>query len=237
MRYVATMDDHQGASRADVAYRHLKGLILSAELLPDSVVDEKEIARELGMSRTPVRQAIGRLAHEGFVRVLPQRGTLVAPLSVTDIEQVYLMRSLVEPAAGALAAQRAEESDIARLDRLEQEYLAALEESGDHSPHTTFHVAVAEVAGIPRLTKIVRELQEQTQWFLAVRHRQGRQLPSPHNHRSLIEAIAAADVERAREIARTSILSSRAKILTGTVTDAELLLSGSSVLPGELSGI
>ena len=96
---------------------------------------------------------------------------------------------------------------------------------------------MAEVAGIPRLTKIVRELQEQTQWFLAVRHRQGRQLPSPHNHRSLIEAIAAADVERAREIARTSILSSRAKILTGTVPDAELLLSGSSVLPGELSGI
>lgn len=102
-----------------MAYRHLKGLILSARLLPDSVVDEKEIAHELGMSRTPVRQAIGRLTPEGFVRVLPQRGTLVAPLSVTDIEQVYLMRSLVEPAAGALAAQRAEKSDIARLDRLE----------------------------------------------------------------------------------------------------------------------
>lgn len=220
-----------------MAYRHLKGLILSADLLPDSVVDEKEIARELGMSRTPVRQAIGRLAPEGFVRVLPQRGTLVAPLSVTDIEQVYLMRSLVEPAAGALAAQRAEEADIARLDRLEQEYLAALEESGDRNPHTTFHVGVAEVAGIPRLTKIVRELQEQTQWFLAVRDRQGRQLPSPHSHRSLIEAIAAADVERAREIARTSILASRAKILAGTVPDAELLLSGSSVLSGELSGI
>lgn len=227
----------EGATRAEVAYRHIKVLVLSAQLLPDAVVDEKLIARELDMSRTPVRQAIGRLAQEGLVRVLPQRGTLVAPLSVTDIEQVYLMRSLVEPAAGALAAQRAERADIERLERLEQEYVTALTERGDHFPHTTFHVAVAEVAGIPRLSKLVRELQEQTQWFLAVRYQQGRQVPSPHSHRELIAAIAAGDVERAREISRSSILASRAKILAGTVSDAELLLSGAAVLPSDISGI
>lgn len=230
LRYVSLMNDHRGTSRAEEAYCHLKELILSAQLASDSVVDEKEIASDLGMSRTPVRQAIGRLSVEGFVRVLPQRGTLVAPLTVSDIEQVYLMRSLVEPAAGALAAQRAESADVERLERLEQEYLDALAATGDRTPHTIFHVAVAEVAGIPRLTRIVRELQEQTQWFLAVRHQQGRQLPSPHSHRALIEAIAAADVEGAREIARTSILSSRTKILAGSVPDADLLLLGATVL-------
>jgi len=227
------MDSQSKESRADVAYRHVKRQILAAAIPPDTVIDEKRIADELGVSRTPVRQATGRLAAEGFVRVLPQRGTLVAQLSVSDIEQVYLLRSLVEPVAATLAAQRATAEDVAYLERCEQEYLAAFELSEgapDHSMHTRFHVAVAEVAALSRLTRIVRELQEQTQWFLAVRYSQGRQVPSPHSHHPLIEAIRASDAQGARDISRTSILDSRSKILSGAVPDADLLLATSAAL-------
>lgn len=219
-----------GHSRAEVAYRHLKRLILSAQMRPDSVIDEKGVAAELGMSRTPVRQAIGRLDQEGFVRVLPQRGTLVAPLSVADIQQVYLMRSLVEPAAAAVAAQRATAEDVAMLQEAEKTYLRELAENGDRSFHTLFHVAVAEVAGISRLTRIVRELQEQTEWYLALGDAEGRQNPSPHTHQLLIDAIAANDVEGAREISRSSILSSRSKILAGIGPDAGLLVAAANVV-------
>lgn len=234
------MDLPQKESRADAAYHHLKRLILSATLAPDAVIDEKLIAQELGVSRTPVRQATGRLAAEGFVRILPQRGTLVAQLSVSDMEQVYLLRSLVEPVAASLAAQRASSADIAHLERCEQEYLAAFDvigEAPDHALHTRFHVAVAEVAEMPRLTRIVRELQEQTQWFLAVRFAQGRQVPSPHSHHPLIEAIKAADAQQARDLSRTSILTSRSKILSGAVPEADLLLASSVAMPfAELTG-
>lgn len=234
------MDMQQKESRSDIAYRHLKRQILSAALAPDTVIDEKQIALDLGVSRTPVRQATGRLAAEGFVRVLPQRGTLVAPLSVSDIEQVYLLRSMVEPVAATLAAQRATPADIAYLETCEQEYLADFEQPDtvpDHSMHTRFHVAVAEVAAMSRLVKIVRELQEQTQWFLAVRYAQGRQVPSPHSHHLLIEAIREADAERARDISRTSILSSRSKILAGSVPEADLLLATSTALSlGDIPG-
>lgn len=221
-------------SRADVAYRHLKREILSAALAPDAVIDEKLIAQELGVSRTPVRQATGRLAAEGFVRVLPQRGTLVAQLSVSDMEQVYLLRSLVEPVAASLAAQRATPADIAHLETCEREYLEAFEvvdRAPDHALHTRFHVAVAEIAAMPRMTRIVRELQEQTQWFLAVRLAQGRQVPSPHSHHPLIEAIKSADAQQARDLSRTTILASRSKILEGAVPDAELLLATSMAMP------
>lgn len=216
-------------SRADAAYLHLKRAILSARMAPDSVIDEKVVAQELGVSRTPVRQAIGRLGQEGFVRVLPQRGTLVAPLSVADIQQVYLMRSLIEPAAAAVAAQRANERDVSMLEESEQAYLSMLESEGDRSFHTRFHVAVAEVAGIPRMTRTVRELQEQTEWFLSVRDREGREVPSPHTHRDLLDAIRSGDVEGAREISRTSILGSRAKILSGLGPDVDLLVATAAV--------
>lgn len=234
------MDLPQKESRADAAYHHLKRLILSAALIPDALIDEKLIAQELGVSRTPVRQATGRLAAEGFVRVLPQRGTLVAQLSVSDMEQVYLLRSLVEPVAAALAAQRATPGDIAHLERCEQEYLAAfgvVGEAPDHALHTRFHVAVAEIGAMPRMTRIVRELQEQTQWFLAVRYAQGRQVPSPHSHHPLIEAIKAADAQEARDLSRTNILASRSKILAGVVPEADLLLASSVAIPlDELAG-
>lgn len=225
------MNTHGPGSRSDLAYAHLKCEILGARLEPDSLIDEKEIAAELEMSRTPVRQAIGRLGQEGFVRVLPQRGTLVAPLSVTDIQQVYLMRSLIEPPAAAVAAQRATLADIERLHAYEERYLEELAATGDRSSHTDFHVAVAEVAGVPRLTRLVRELQEQTQWFLAVRDKEGRQVPSPHTHKDLIEAIAAHDVERAREVSRSSILGSRAKILAGSGPDVDLLVATAGTAP------
>ncbi|MDN5900758.1 MAG: GntR family transcriptional regulator [Brachybacterium sp.] len=228
------MDLPQKESRADVAYSHLKRQILSAALPPDSVVDEKLIAQDLGVSRTPMRQATGRLATEGYVRVLPQRGTLVAPLSVADMEQVYLLRSLIEPVAASLAAQRATPGDIAHLETCEQEYLEAFEvvdQAPDHALHTRFHVAVAEIAAMPRLTRIVRELQEQTQWFLAVRLSQGRQVPSPHSHHPLIEAIRSANAQQARDLSRSTILASRSKILAGTVPDADLLLATSAALP------
>lgn len=221
-------------SLADVAYRHTKQLILSATLLPDSVIDEKRVAADLCMSRTPVRQATSRLAAEGFVRVLPQRGTLVARLSVSDIEQVYLLRSLVEPTAASLAARRATSQDIEHLEACERTYLAEFE-IDDHTPdyalHARLHVAIAEVAGMSRLTRIVRELQEQTQWFLAVRLREGRQVPSPHSHQVLLEAIKAGDPEAARDNARTAILGSRSKILAGIVPNADLLLGASAPRP------
>lgn len=231
------MARHGDDSRTGTAYGVIKQRILRADLLPDTVVDEKAIAAELGMSRTPVRQALGGLAAEGFIRVLPQRGTLVAPLPVSDIEQVYLLRGLVEPPAAAMAARRATPADIDQLRQREHEYLEQLTESGDRTLHTEFHVAVADLAGMPRLSKIITELQEHTQWFLSVRDREGGQMPSPHRHAELIDAIEAGNSEAASSLSRRAILSSRQKIMQGIRPDAELLVTGAWDLDAsDLSG-
>lgn len=200
-------------SLVDSAYSLAKRRILHAELLPDSFVDEGALAEELGTSKTPVRQALNRLAGESFIRILPQRGTLVNRITIADIQQVYYLRELLEPAASGLAATRATPDQIANLQELDDRFQASDEAAPDLDLHHQIHVGVAQIAGVTRLTKMVAELQDQMQWFLAVRAAQGGPLPPRHRHTELIEAVAAGDPIEARLITQASIENSRHNIV------------------------
>lgn len=219
------MSSPGNVSLTETAYKHVKKRILSLELAPDSLVDEASIARDLGVSKTPVRQALNRLAQEGFVRVLAQRGTLVARSSLSDIQQVYLLRQLLEPEVSRLAALRATGDQITHLMRLDQEFERSDELEPDLDKHTEFHVAVAATAGVPRLTRIVTELQEQMQWFMAVRAAAGGILPARHHHQELVNAIEAGDGEAARQITEQSLRQSRENIVR------EIVATSGSFLP------
>lgn len=209
----AMMGTARKPSLVDQAYQLVKGRILHAELLPDSFVDEAGLAAELGTSKTPVRQALNRLSTEGFIRILPQRGTLVQRISVTDIQQVYYLRALLEPVASELAAARATPSAAAGLRELDEQFQRSDEAAPDLDVHNRIHVGLARLAGIPRLTKMVAELQDQMQWFLAVRAAQGGPLPPRHHHTEVIEAIASGSPQAARRITERSIRHSRDNIV------------------------
>lgn len=217
---------HASSSLVDSAYRQIKGSILAGRLAPDSVVDESNIAQSLGASKTPVRQALNRLAAEGFIRVLPQRGTLVNRISLDDIQQVYLIRQLLEPTASELAASRATPAQVTLLRKLDEERNSVAEYELGLDKHTEFHVTVASIAGVPRMTKIIAELQDQMQWFLMVRALEGASFPPLHHHRELVNAIATGDAALARRITEESIRESRAGLLRGAMgaATADLLL-------------
>lgn len=200
-------------SLVDRAYQLAKRRILHADLLPDSFIDEAGLAAELGSSKTPVRQALNRLATEGFIRILPQRGTLVNRITVADLQQVYYLRVLLEPAASELAAGRASTAQIRHLRELDEQFQGSDEANPDLDVHSAIHVGVADIAGVPRLRKMVAELQDQMQWFLAVRAAQGGPLPPRHHHTALIDAVEQGDPDRAREITRHSIADSQANIV------------------------
>ena len=93
-------------SKSAEAYRAIKDMIVSLELPPAALLDERGLAERLGVGLTPVRQALRRLEWESLVVILPRRGTLVADLNESDLERIYEMRSVLEPQAAGLAAER-----------------------------------------------------------------------------------------------------------------------------------
>ena len=93
-------------SLSNNAYAEIKRLIVTLALPPDSVVDEIALAEQLGVSRTPVREAIQRLAREQFVRIVARRGVFVTSIDVTELATLFETRQVIEPYAARLAAQR-----------------------------------------------------------------------------------------------------------------------------------
>jgi DNA-binding GntR family transcriptional regulator len=105
-------------SLADRAYLRLREDIIGVDLPPGTLLREDELTRRLGVGRTPVREAVQRLHRDGFVTVIPRRGTLVSEINITDLAGIYEVRAHLESWAARLAAERAGEPDRAEAETL-----------------------------------------------------------------------------------------------------------------------
>ncbi len=105
----------EAASFADRAYYAIRELIVTLELAPGAVVREPELTERLGIGRTPVREALRRLAQERLVEVFPRRGMFVTKVDVRDLARLCEVRLALEPEAARLAAERATQADLAEL--------------------------------------------------------------------------------------------------------------------------
>ncbi len=99
------------SSLADRAYLSIRGLIVSLELAPGALIDERQLVETLGIGRTPVREALRRLAQEQLVAVFPRRGMFVTGVDVRDLARISEVRSTLEPEAARLAAERATDEE------------------------------------------------------------------------------------------------------------------------------
>jgi DNA-binding GntR family transcriptional regulator len=120
-------------SLAERAYVDLREEIIDVSLPPGTLLREDELMQRLGVGRTPVREAVQRLQRDGFVTVIPRRGTLVSEISITDLAAIYEVRKQLESWASRLAAERALESDKAQARAL----LAELEALTAHDDYAT----------------------------------------------------------------------------------------------------
>ena len=118
-------------SLADQAYLRLREEIIGVELAPGTVLREDELTQRVGVGRTPIREAVQRLHRDGFVTVIPRRGTLVSEINITDLAAIYEVRARLESWAARLAAERAGAQDHAEAQQLLRE-LKALSESGGY---------------------------------------------------------------------------------------------------------
>ena len=105
------------STHAQLAYQNLRSRLIAGEFAPGSRIRYGPIGQELGISATPVREAMGLLANEGFVELVPQLGAVVRTISPDELVELYEMREAIEPYAAAKAAERASEAQIAAIER------------------------------------------------------------------------------------------------------------------------
>jgi DNA-binding GntR family transcriptional regulator len=189
----------------------LLGRILRRELEPGERISPPEIAAALGVSITPVRDAVNQMAAEGLVTVTPRRGTVVSPVSIRDIEELYEIRLMIEPDAAELAASRATVEEIAGVQELAERL-----ESGPAGGATgvddletylqeiatdaELHAAVVRAAHNQRLDTLYSGLRTHVLIARAVFPRLYRGQPHRRGeHRRVVDAIAAHDGRAAGE--------------------------------------
>lgn len=197
------------ASLRDRAYASLKRAIADADIYrsrEDVRLDEKELAEALGVSRTPVREAMTLLEQEGFLRTVPRRGVYIRRKTRREIVEMIQMWAALESMAARLATLRAPDTEIAGLRRIVGAFgqAPAAEHIEEYSEaNIAFHQAVVELSGSPVLVDTVKNI------FMHVRAirrmtiaRSDRASRSISDHLRIIEALEARDTERAETLVR-----------------------------------
>jgi DNA-binding GntR family transcriptional regulator len=149
---------------ASAIHEHLLDEILSLQLPPGTALQEKLIAEEFGVSRTPVREAIIRLAEAGLVDIFPQSGTFVSRVPVNAIPEAVMIRKALEGATVETAAEAAGAAGVTRLDAIiaRQRTLAGAGDTGAfHEADEAFHEAIADVSGHPGVWKLLKQVKVQ----------------------------------------------------------------------------
>jgi DNA-binding GntR family transcriptional regulator len=199
------------------AYLHIQQAIANGDLGPGDILSEVELARELGSSRTPVREAIGQLVSEGLLEQTPNRGTTVARLTRDDLIDLYELREALEVfAAGKVARQVVAPEHLSELQSLADAILplrAELAASHAKSLNNTqmkrfvradlsFHSLLMRMALNPRMQKIVSEAQLLIRIF-AIRRagHEARMLDKIHaHHTGIVQALKKREAERAMQM-------------------------------------
>lgn len=212
--YVDERDEERLPQRA---YQALRRAIRDLRLTPGQMVLEKEAAGALGISRTPVREALVRLEAEGLLRLVPRHGFVVTPLEPQSLGEIYEILEGLEAVAVDLAAGRTTPAQLGELDAsiaaqasaLERDDLVAWLAADDR-----FHALVLEMSGNERLRRLAESFGDQLHRVRLFTHRlRPKPVRSTADHRAVAAAIRAGDGLRARELHQAHRRRARDEIL------------------------
>jgi len=193
----------------EVVADQLRSRIFAHDLAPGAWIDEQSLAKEFGISRTPMREAIKVLAAEGLITMKLRRGAYVTEVNRGDLEQIFTVLSLLEGEATKQAATKAKESDLNALDdlhlRLEK---AAADRNLDlfFDTNVRFHERIIAIAANPWMTSVINDLRKvlklQRKDSLS---RSGRLQQSLSEHREILKALLKRDPVAAEQAMRTHL--------------------------------
>jgi DNA-binding GntR family transcriptional regulator len=194
---------------SDKAYDVLRQRLVGGHYKAGTQLKEEPLAREFGLSRTPVRAALKRLVADGLATADAGQGIHVAQWSDWDIEETFQLRMLLEPYAACLAAERGGMSLVAKLRASNEQMAIAIECGGDDSvaqiqeANRSFHRALLDACAAPRLQTILETMIDMPiivrSFYLSTRSELEQSL---HHHQDLTVAAEAGDGELARQVMR-----------------------------------
>jgi DNA-binding GntR family transcriptional regulator len=186
-----------------LAYEHLRALILAGDLTPGSRLGQAALAEQLGTSRTPVREALRRLAGEGLVEFHPNRGFWTSDLGVEAVLRRLEVRLILEPGIAGLAAGRRGEGDLKALREAIERERAAADAADAHDASRDFHLALARAT---RNAEVERSLE--SLWIVEVGRRLMALRAAVHDwrtgdideHREILDAVERKQADTAAEL-------------------------------------
>jgi DNA-binding GntR family transcriptional regulator len=193
---------------SDKAYELIRHKIITLEMPPLSAIDESALMAELEIGRTPIREALQRLAAEGLVSIVPRRGIFVADISITDLQKIFELRMVLEGFCARLAAERATVLQIAGLEAVIQQLdtvsgedtqaLLAIDEQ--------FHTLLYQAADNKLLAEVLEHLQALSfRIFYLVLNRLGSVRWTVEQHLEIIHVLQVKDGARAEALLRQHI--------------------------------
>ena len=212
-----------GQVGSEVAYAALRTAIIEGEFRPGERIIEQRLAANLGLSRTPVREAVRMLAADGLVIATRHRGAIVRPLERADVLDLYELRARLESYAAELASSRAQEADLAEIDAGIRDFAAAMGR-GDldvldktrlySQANRRVHTAITEASGHARLGHILASTIDAPLVFKAFREFSQAELERSNNfHEMIRDRIAEGEPARASALMYEHIMEGRDRVL------------------------
>ena len=184
----------------------LRDMIVQGELAPDTKLNERVLAAQLGISRTPLREAIKFLASEGLVELLPNRGAVVASLKAGKVKEIFTVLGALEALAGELVCRNATDADIAEIRALHYQ-MVAYHARGELAQYFRYnqqiHIRIVECAGNATLTQIYRGLNahvRRARYMANLSHE--RWDKAVREHEEILDALSARDSKRLQSLLR-----------------------------------
>ncbi|MFQ5736392.1 MAG: GntR family transcriptional regulator [Thermodesulfobacteriota bacterium] len=186
----------------------IKDSVVTGRLKPGERVPEQEIAENLGISRTPIREAFRQLESEGFISVTPRKGAVVSPITDKDVSEFYTIKSLLEGFAAKTACEKLTPKEIKRLESLNAQMARCAEKNdvkGFFRLDNQFHDTFLKACGNEKLCVLVYNLVQQFERFrVTALSVPGRMAGSVRQHREIIEAFRESDAALVETLVRAN---------------------------------
>lgn len=203
-------------TKKEYVARRIREMIVSGEIRAGARIRQKDIAEQLGVSATPVREALRQLETEGYLRSTPHVGVHVSDVNREGLDEVYEIRALLEGRLARLAAENIDDESARELQQLAEEFRKATREGrlvDARRMNYRLHRQIWEFAQQPFTLEIVNALWAKFPWD-TLDYVPGRDRRSVHEHKTLVDALAAHDGERAERALWQHIQSGRSDYLT-----------------------
>jgi len=229
-------------STVDRVYEELKHLAITYAIKPGSRVNEGAVARRLGVSRTPLREALNRLKAAGFLDFSPNQGFFGKALDPGDILELYEMRQAIEVASARLAAKRA---SVEALDEMDQYLAHSMRRTPGQSVDQMvaldegFHERIVKLTGNRQMLDCLRNINDRIRFFRWIDMEEEKRRDTQNEHHDVLLALRAQDGERAARILDTHIARRRDQIV-GQVREGFARIyvgNGASAIHSESGGL